>query len=80
MSWELQTNCTVAMLYARLVVSKVAVNNNQPTVAALHVLCTYQSFAPPPPMRGNEGPDQGIRLKFYPQGRGILFTSIKLLL
>ena len=35
----------------------------------------YQSFAPPPPMRANEGPDQGIRLKFYPQGRGILFTS-----
>ena len=37
-------------------------------------LCTYQSFAPPPPMRANEGPDQGIQLKIHPQGRGILFT------
>ena len=38
-------------------------------------LCTYQSFAPPPPMRANEGADQGIRLKFCPQGRGISFAS-----
>ena len=26
-------------------------------------------------MQANEGPDQGIRLKFYPQGKGILFTN-----
>ena len=33
----------------------------------------------PIPMQANKGPDQGIRLKLYPQGRGILFAIIKLL-
>ena len=42
-------------------------------------LCTYQCFAPPPPMRENEGLNQGIILKFCPQGRGISLANTKLL-
>ena len=52
-------------------------SKNQSILSVL--LCTYQSFAPPPPIRANEGLDQGIRLKFCPQGRGTLFASINLL-
>ena len=46
----------------------------------LHSTGTHNAptkFAPSP-IRANEGPDQGIRLKFCPQGRGILFACVKL--
>ena len=33
-------------------------------LSSVIALCTYQSYAPPAPMRANKGPDQGIRLKF----------------
>ena len=42
-------------------------------------LCTYQCFAPPTPMRENEGLNQGIILKFCPQGRGVSLANTKLL-
>ena len=90
---ELQRNCSKALAPKREKNAKRRARlTKQATVKTRHArdsvarrqnqyvtLCTYQSFAPPPPMRANEGPDQGIRLKFCPQGRGISFASIKLL-
>ena len=51
----------------------------QTNLLYVRTLCTYQCFAPPPPMRENKGLNQGIIQKFCPQGRGISLANTKLL-